>query len=212
MEYNAAIEVWNSSIENHNLAYGTYIGDGDSSSFKNMLQSDPYSGLVPIRKEECIRHVQKRLRKRLMKVNGTTGLSQSKADRIAHLYALVVVQHRGQSASDKREGLQVLLSHTKEEHAHCPLGEGSWCYFQKKVALYDGDSKSAPPATRQPCLSPAEFARAVEGFKVFGSLSFCNTITLGKTQNANESLHNMLWHNLSKSKNVGRSLFQPGRH
>ena len=205
MESSAAIEVWNRSIDTHNLAYGTYIGDGDSSSFKNLLQSDPYSGLVPIRKEECIGHVQKRLKKRLMKkITGASGLSQSKADRIAHLYALVVVQHRGQSASDIRDGLQVLLSHTKEDHAHCPLGEGSWCYFQKKLALYDSDTGSAPPTTRQPYLSPAEFARAVEVFKVFGSLSFCNTITLGKTQNANESLHNMLWHNSPKSKHVGQ--------
>ena len=106
MESNAAFEVWNRLIETHNLAYGTYIGDGDSSSFKNLLQSDPYSGLVPIRKEECIGHVQKRLKKRLMKkVTGPTGQSQSKADRIAHLYALVVVQHRGKSASDIRDGL-----------------------------------------------------------------------------------------------------------
>ena len=79
------------SIETHNLAYGTNIGDGDSSSFKNLLQSDPYSGVVLIRKEECIGHVQKRLKKRLMKkASGST----SKADRIAHLYALVVVQNK----------------------------------------------------------------------------------------------------------------------
>ena len=102
MESNAAIVVWNRSIETHNLACATYIGDGDSSSFKNLLQSDPYSGLVPIRKEGYIGHVQKRLKKRLMKkITGASGLSQSKADRIAHLHALVVLQHRGQSASDK---------------------------------------------------------------------------------------------------------------
>ena len=48
------------------------------------------------------------------------------------------------------------------------------------------------------------FARAVEVFQVFGSLSFCRTITMGKTQNSNESLHNMLWHNSPKSKHVGQ--------
>ena len=42
MESTAAIDVWKRSIQTHNLAYGTYIGDGDSSSFKNLLQSDPY--------------------------------------------------------------------------------------------------------------------------------------------------------------------------
>ena len=147
----------------------------------------------------------KRLKKRLMKKSpGLTSLSQIKADRSAHLYALVVVQHRGQSASDIRDGLQVLLSHTKEVHDQCPPGEDSWCYFQKKVAIYEIDSTEAPPTTRQPYLSPTELARAVDVFKVFGSLSFCSTITMGKTQNSNESLHNMLWHNSPKSKHVGQ--------
>ena len=204
MESTAAVDVWKRSIETHNLAYGTYIGDGDSSSYKNLLQSDPYNGQVPIRKEECIGHVQKRLKKRLMKkVTGSTSLPQSKADRIAHLYALVVVQHRGKSASEIHEGLQVLLSHTKEVHDDCPPGDSSWCYFQKRIAQYEIEGGLTPPTTRQP-ISPAEFARTVEVFKVFGSLSFCSTITLGKTQNSNESLHNMLWHNSPKSKHVGQ--------
>ena len=160
MESTGAIDVWRRSIENHNLAYGTYIGDGDSSSFKNSLQSDPYSRKVSIRREECIGHVQKRLNKRLTKrCSGSTSLSQCKADRIAHLYALVVIQHSGQTASEIRDGLQVLLSHTKEVHDHCPIGGDSWCYFQKKVALYECEGGHAPPKTREPCLSAAEFAQ-----------------------------------------------------
>ena len=205
MESSGAVEVWRRSIETHNLAYGTYIGDGDSSSFKNLIQSDPYKGTVPIRKEECIGHVQKRLKKRLMKKGtGFTSLSQSKADRIAHLYALVVVQHRGKSANEIHDGLQVLLTHTKEIHDRCPPGDTSWCYFQKRLAKFDIDGGAAPPTTRQPYLTPAEYSRALDVFTVFGSLCFCNTITMGKTQNSNESLHNMLWHNSPKSKHVGQ--------
>ena len=205
MESTGAIDIWSRSIETHNLAYGTYIGDGNSSSFKNLLKSEPYSGQVSVRKQECIGDVQKRLKKHLMKkATGLTRLSQGKADRIAHLYALVVVQHRGHTASEIRDGLQLLLSHTKEVHDHCLIGEGSWCYFQRKVVIYDSDGANSPPKTRQPYLSPAEFERAVEVFKLFGSLSFCSTITMGKTQNSNESLHNMLWHNSPKSKHVGQ--------
>ena len=59
MESTGDIDVWRRSVETHNLAYGIYIGDGDSSSFKNLVESDPYDGKVPIRKEECIGHVQK---------------------------------------------------------------------------------------------------------------------------------------------------------
>ena len=98
----------------------------------------------------------------------------------------------------------MLLSHTKEVHDDCPPGDSSWCYFQKRIAQYETEGGLTPPTTRQPYLSPAEFARTVEVFKVFGSLRFCSTITLGKTQNSNESLHNMLWHNSPKSKHVGQ--------
>ena len=115
MESSAAIDIWNRSIEKHKLVYGTYIGDGDSSSFKNLLKSDPYKGEVIVRKEECLGHVQKRIKKRLMKKSkGVTQLPERKADRIAHLYALVVVQRRGQSAADIRDGLYILLKHTRE--------------------------------------------------------------------------------------------------
>ena len=168
------------------------------------MQTDPYHGKVAIRKEECIEHVQKRLKKRLMKkAAGLISLPQSKADRIAHLYALVVVQNRGKSAAEIHAGLQVLLSHTKEVHDGCPPGETSWCYYQKRMDAHVTEGAPAP-TTREPYLSPGEFARAVDVFKVFGSLGFCATITLGKTQNSNETLHNMLWHNSPKSKHVGQ--------
>ena len=201
MESSGAVVVWRRSIQTHNLVYGTYVGDGDSSSFQNLIESDPYEGIVPIRKKECTGHVQKRLKKRLMKKGkGFTSLSQGKAERIAHLYALVIVQNRGKSASEIHDGLQVLMAHTKEEDHRCPPGETSWCYYQKRLAKYDIDAGAAPPTTREPYLTPGEYARAVDVFTVFGSLSFCSTITMGKTQNANESLHNMLWHNSPKFK------------
>ena len=141
---------------------GPYIGDGDLSSFKNLLQSDHYDGEVPIRKEECIGHVQKRLKKRLKKkFKGLTSLPQSKTERITHLYALVIVQYHGQSASEIHNGLQVLLKHTKEAHDNCPAGDGSWCYYLKKVALFQSDSRNSPPTTREPYLFQPSFRAAL---------------------------------------------------
>ena len=52
--------------------------------------------------------------------------------RISHLYALVVIQHRGKSASEIQDALQVLLSDTKEKHLHYTPGDSSWFYFQKR--------------------------------------------------------------------------------
>ena len=52
MEGSAACDIWKRSIEKNSLVYSTYVGDGDSSSFKNLLKSDPYNGIELVRKEE----------------------------------------------------------------------------------------------------------------------------------------------------------------
>ena len=101
MESAAAVKIWKRSIEKHDFVYGTYFGDLDSSSYKNLVKSDPYHRLARVRKEECLGHVQKRLKKRLRKPTKIfKGLPEAKADRIAHLYALVFVQHKGERAHD----------------------------------------------------------------------------------------------------------------
>ena len=41
IESAGALEIWGRSLEKHQLAYTTYVGDGDSSSFKRLSESDP---------------------------------------------------------------------------------------------------------------------------------------------------------------------------
>ena len=100
METLAALDIWKRSIAKHQLMYGTYIGDGDSPSFRNLTKSDPYNGKVRVRKEECLGHAQKPLKKHLLKsASLCKGLSDGKAKRIAHLYELLVVQEEKQHYS-----------------------------------------------------------------------------------------------------------------
>ena len=205
METSAALEIWNRSIAKHKLVYGTYIGDGDSSSFRNLKKSDPYNGEVLVKKEECLGHAQKRLKKHLLKKSSLCkGLPDGKAKRIAHLYALVVVQNRGKEAEVIMDALNNLLEHTREQHNTCPPGESSWCYYKKQIARCLKDDSLPAPYTRSPYLSANEYQRAREVFDLFASLEFCGSITLGKTQNSNESLHSMIWHHSPKAKRVGQ--------
>ena len=51
MESSAPLEIWKMSISIHDLVYGTYIIDGNSSSYKNVVKAGPYKGLVTERKE-----------------------------------------------------------------------------------------------------------------------------------------------------------------
>ena len=54
------------SVGKYNLIYNEYFGDGDTSSFREVVSSNPYEkyGIVPL-KLECVGHVQKPLGTRL---------------------------------------------------------------------------------------------------------------------------------------------------
>ena len=66
MEAAGALEIFCHSVEKYKLVYQYYIDDGDTSSFKDMVASEPYEdhGIVP-NKWECVGHIQKCLGTRL---------------------------------------------------------------------------------------------------------------------------------------------------
>ena len=209
MEGSAALEIWKRSVDKNGLVYSTYIGDGDSSAFKKVSDADPYNGLERIRKEECLGHVQKRLKKHLKENSATSkAIGVLKAERVGQLYALAVLQNRGKTPDDIRQALWNLLDHLIESHGNCPYSKESWCYYQSSLAE-NAEDPSFPIATlRKPYLTDLEFVRAKEVFEVYASNSICAALTMGKTQNANESLHSIIWHNSPKGKYVGQKSMQ----
>ena len=205
MEGSAAVEIWKRSVERHELVYYTYVGDGDSSSFKNLLNSDPYGGDETIRKEECLGHVQKRLKKHLKKKSNLFGkLSVGKIERVGKLYALVVAQNRGKTPTEIQSALGNVLEHLTEKHENCPYSLKLWCYYQKACAENEEDTAVIIPPIRQPYLTPSEYGRAKKISASFASVSMCGALRMGQTQNANESLHSIIWHNSPKAKYVGQ--------
>lgn len=65
MESSGAVQLFGRSIRKHQLRYQTFIGDGDSKSYDNVVKSAPYGPTFLIQKEECTGHVQKRMGTRL---------------------------------------------------------------------------------------------------------------------------------------------------
>ena len=60
MESAGAIEMFQRSVEKNNLIYHEYLGDGDTSSFKDVVSANPYEEyLISPVKLECVGHVQK---------------------------------------------------------------------------------------------------------------------------------------------------------
>nr|XP_047137510.1 uncharacterized protein LOC124814012 [Hydra vulgaris] len=54
MESEGAVHMFNRSESKYNLRYNNYIGDGDSSSFKRVVESKPYGDAFIINKLKCL--------------------------------------------------------------------------------------------------------------------------------------------------------------
>ena len=59
MEFHGAHNIWKRSVELCKLSYTSMISEGDSSTFKQLCDSNPYGTSHPETKHECIGHVQK---------------------------------------------------------------------------------------------------------------------------------------------------------
>ena len=100
MEGAIAVDLWNRSVPRNRLVYSTYIGDGDSSSFKRVVKSNLYGSLEEVRKEECLGRSETAQEESCQKSKTSPAIPRSKVERIGQLYALVVVQNRGENPGD----------------------------------------------------------------------------------------------------------------
>ncbi|KAL7307785.1 hypothetical protein TKK_0000110 [Trichogramma kaykai] len=61
MEVDGVVEMFMRSIEKFDVRYGYYIGDGDSKTFKMLLDTSPYGDSFEVKKLECVLHVKKKV-------------------------------------------------------------------------------------------------------------------------------------------------------
>ena len=196
MDTDAAERIWSRSLE-RNLVYSVYVGDCDGKVFLQVTSLNHYL-LVIVRKEECLTHVAKRLKKNLKKVKANTKalsfvqqLSDWKADYIASNYSTVILQNRGTTPVHLSTALYILLKHAAGDHFDCPSGEYTWCRWNRP------SSTSIP--TSVSTFTSTDIQKIREVFNTYASPEFCSHLTLGLTQNANESLHNMIWSRCPKN-------------
>ena len=67
MEPSSVVRCFKRSVETLKLRYDNFIGDGDWRAFLEVVKVDPYDGF-PVKKGECIGHIQKRAGSRLRKL------------------------------------------------------------------------------------------------------------------------------------------------
>lgn len=67
MEVDAVLTIFGRSLEKHDLRYMTLISDGENRTFCVLAEDKTY-GFLPIKKEECLNHVKKRMGTALRKI------------------------------------------------------------------------------------------------------------------------------------------------
>ncbi|KAK3889782.1 hypothetical protein Pcinc_006343 [Petrolisthes cinctipes] len=157
MESEAACHLWRRSTT-LGLRYTTFVGDGDSSTYKAVKDLNPYD--VPVVKEECVNHVSKRLGTRLRKLKkelstsittktgkevrrsvlgGAGQLTDKVIDTMTSYYGRAVRGDPKKPYSDTNEMsaaiwasyLHAISTDEEPRHHFCPASADSWCFYRR---------------------------------------------------------------------------------
>lgn len=212
MESEGALVLWRRS-ENLKLRYTTLISDGDAKTHAHLNEEDPYNG-VPIEKQDCVGHVQKRMGSRLRKkkkegyyskekkkvigLGGKGRLTEAVMDSLQNYYGNAIRKNVGDIGKMK-DAVWAIYYHSistdqEPKHQHCPIGKDSWCKYNRAVA----EGKEREFSHKRPL--PEDVAQAI--FPVFVDLAdpkLLERCQLGATQNQNEALHHLIWGFCSKA-------------
>ena len=221
MEVDGVLDIFKRSMEKNGLRYLSFIGDGDSSTFKTVSEAKPYGSDVLVEKKECVGHVQKRMGTRLRKlkasfakkdlsdgkkIGGKGRLTDQIVDTLQNYYGLAIRQNKNDlkgMIKDTMAGLyHVASSQENPQHQFCPEGKDSWCGWQRDKANGTTEYKSKKGL-------PAAIVEVV--LPIFKDLSDPTLLTRcldSHTQNPNESLNNMIWKRCPKKIFQGKKIVE----
>ncbi|GFR76302.1 hypothetical protein ElyMa_000478500 [Elysia marginata] len=215
MEVEAAKILWSRSVARYGLQYTVMLSDGDAKTHKTISDLQPYSEDVLIDKEECINHVGKRLGASLRNVvsnaskqkvtlggRGHGRLTQNAIRKLSIYYSRAVRSHR--CVKKMRQAVFASLYHCcstdkNPQHQFCPIGEKSWCFFNSAVAK---DETPGPhkKLVHTPLKSKLLMPYLKPMYERLADENLLHQCLRGATQNANESLHNVIWSKCPKTK------------
>ena len=213
IEAAGAVELWSRSISQYNLRYTTLIGDGDSKAYSAVVDSKPY-GDIEISKSDCVGHVQKRLGSALRKLKKTWGkkrlqdgktiggrgrLTDKLMDKLQGYYGKAIRRNHG-SVDAMEKAVRAILYHRgssdqKPMHKYCPKGADSWCGWQRDRKSYK----------HHDTIPPSIFKELKPIFTRLSDRKLLERCVKAQTQNANESLHHVIWLRCPKERFVGRN-------
>ena len=125
-------------------------------------------------------------------LGGRGRLTISRIDAMQSFYGLAIRENKGDSKA-MSQATKAILHHyastgEKPQHQFCPVGDKSWCSYQRDAAT--GEKTHQP--IKDP-LPPAVVKTIKPVFDRLGDKKFLAGCERCATQNANESLHHVVW-------------------
>uniref|UniRef100_A0A0B7BM11 Mutator-like transposase domain-containing protein n=1 Tax=Arion vulgaris TaxID=1028688 RepID=A0A0B7BM11_9EUPU len=207
-----AVRIFSWSEQMRKLRYKQYLGEGDSASFKKVLETKPY-GNLEVEKLECVGHIQKRCGTRLRKLKnenkrlklddrkglgGIGRLTDKKIDTLQNYYGFAIRQNPG-NLDKMLCDIMAVLPHVgstdvNPNHGGCP--NDSWCKYKLNPEKY---RHGLPQAVM-------DFIQPV--FTDLANEDLLRKCLHGKTQNSNETLNKLVWQRCSKEVYVERETIE----
>lgn len=211
MEMCAAFKMWSRS-NNQKLQYRTVLSDGDSKTHQELNEKCVYGKDVTIEKEECINHVAKRLGTALRnkvkewRTKGVTlggkkkgSLTDVTITKLQNFYRKAIKENAPDVDKMKSSILATLYhcmsSDEKPHHNKCPKGVASWCFYQRAIAKKEAPKSHKNMKTQ---LREEVVEKILPVYQRLAASELLLRCISGKTQNANESLHSVIWNKCPK--------------
>ncbi|KAH7947934.1 hypothetical protein HPB52_017116 [Rhipicephalus sanguineus] len=153
MEVEAALILFQRSLQKHKMRYTTLLLDGDSRAYLALQEARVY-GYVPVEKEDCIDHIHKRMGTALrnliskQKSSGTESLggkgklTGELITKLSSYYGWALKSHKGDVKAMHKAVMATYYHITSNDvtsnHSLCPEGPESWCpktQHRPKVSL-----------------------------------------------------------------------------
>ncbi|GFT52539.1 uncharacterized protein TNCV_14961 [Trichonephila clavipes] len=181
MEMEAALTLWKRSTS-LGFRYITVLSDGDCKTFNYLCEKKVYGPDIVIKKEECINHVSKRLGTALRSTVKTVVLK-------------AILRNKGDVNAMKTAIYATLLhsisTDAKPQHSKCPAGENSWCFYQSAIA--NGEKPNNHKLNVGTPINEKFLTKILPIYQRLASNELLERCIRCGTQNANESLHSMIW-------------------
>ena len=117
--------LWN--LKKTHLRYTSYIGDGETKPYSEVVEKDPYPGTV-VQKLECVGHIQKKIGGCLRKLkssdkvplsdgkslSGKGRLTEKMINKLQNYFRIAVQQYTGTTVYQLKKAIGAVLYHCSD--------------------------------------------------------------------------------------------------